>query len=83
MLDLLKIAVTSVSAFSVLDFAYTPSFSLPRSTSLYINDSPKEVIDQVWQIVYRDYLDSSGDYNSKEWIELRKKLLRAKYIDSS
>ena len=81
--NLFKIGIASVSAFLVLDFAYTPSFSLPRSTSLYINDSPKEVIDQVWQIVYRDYLDSSGDYNSKEWIELRKKLLRGKYIDSS
>ena len=81
--NLFKIGIASVSAFLVLDFAYTPSFSLPRSTSLYINDSPKEVIDQVWQIVYRDYLDSSGDYDSNNWIQLRKKLLSTKYDNSS
>ena len=27
-----------------------------------ITNSPKEIIDQVWQMVYRDYLDSNGKY---------------------
>jgi len=31
----------------------------PSLASL-ISDSPKEVIDQTWQIVFRDYLDTSG-----------------------
>jgi len=43
----------------------TPGMGLPSSNSTAIIDSPKEVIDQVWQIVYRDYLDSTGKYNSK------------------
>jgi carboxyl-terminal processing protease len=40
-----------------------PGFTLPSASGGSISDSPKEVIDQVWQIVYRDYLDSSGDYD--------------------
>ena len=30
----------------------SPSLGLPSSSSSAISDSPKEVIDQVWQIVY-------------------------------
>ena len=41
-----------------------PRLGLPGASSAAISDSPKEVIDQVWQIVYRDYLDSSGAYLS-------------------
>jgi C-terminal processing protease CtpA/Prc len=39
--------------------------TLPSAIGGSISDSPKEVIDQVWQIVYRDYLDSSGDYDEE------------------
>jgi carboxyl-terminal processing protease len=80
---LIKVFLSGVSAISVLGFTPYLSSALPRSTSLLINESPKEVLDQVWQIVYRDYLDSSGDYDSKEWIALRKKLLGTRYVDSS
>ena len=37
----------------------SPGLSLPSASGGSIHDSPKEVIDQVWQIVYRDYLDST------------------------
>jgi len=60
---LIKVFLSGVSAISVLGFTPYLSIALPRSTSLLINESPKEVLDQVWQIVYRDYLDSSGDYD--------------------
>ncbi len=79
----LKITLSGISAISIFGLTPLPSLSLPKSTSSLINQSPKEVIDQVWQIVYRDYLDSSGSYNSEEWLELRKKLLGSKYIDIS
>ncbi len=57
----------------------TPGMGLPSSNSTAIIDSPKEVIDQVWQIVYRDYLDSTGKYNSENWQLLRKDLLTKSY----
>ncbi len=57
----------------------SPGLGLPSSTSSAITDSPKEVIDQVWQIVYRDYLDSTGEYNPERWQNLRRNLLSKPY----
>ena len=45
----------------------------------FIVDSPKEVMDQAWQIVFRDYLDTNGEYNPKRWRELRREVLVKKY----
>ena len=59
-----------------------PGLSLPSATGGSITDSPKEVIDQVWQIVYRDYMDSSGAYTESRWRQLRGELLRKSYADS-
>ena len=61
----------------------TPGFTLPSATGGSITDSPKEVIDQVWQIVYRDYLDSSGAYNEGRWRQLRRDLLSKSYGGSA
>jgi carboxyl-terminal processing protease len=41
------------------------------------------VIDQVWQIVYRDYLDSSGDYDESSWRQLRRDLLKKSFAGSA
>ena len=56
-----------------------PSLSLPSASGGSITDSPKEVIDQVWQIVYRDFLDSSGSYSPDRWKQLRRQLLAQSY----
>ena len=69
----------SACAFALFPF---PSSSFPSPISSRISTSPKEVIDQVWQIIYRDYLDSSGKYNQDEWLSLRKILLSNQYIDN-
>ncbi|WP_320674598.1 S41 family peptidase [Prochlorococcus sp. MIT 1341] len=58
-----------------------PFFQFPNSNSVNIKDSPKELIDQVWQIIYRDFLDASGNYNSVKWIDIRKEILSRKYVD--
>ena len=51
--------------------------------SSILRNSNKEVIDHVWQIIYRDFLDSDGNFNRSNWIKLRKKLLSQKYPNSS
>jgi len=56
-----------------------PGLSLPNAISVSITDSPKEVIDQVWQIVYRDFLDSSGSYSPDRWTSMRRDLLARSY----
>ena len=55
-----------------------PPLLAPSAASL-INDSPKEVIDQTWQIVFRDYLDINGKYTPEKWRNLRKQLLSKSY----
>ena len=44
-----------------------------------ISDSPKEVMDQAWQIVFRDYLDTTGKYDAEKWRQLRRNLLGKTY----
>ncbi|QVL53985.1 MAG: PDZ domain-containing protein [Cyanobium sp. M30B3] len=47
-----------------------------------IMDSPKEVIDQTWQIVFRDYLDVNGKYTPERWRGLRSDVLAKSYPSS-
>lgn len=54
--------------------AVSPSGLTPR-----ISDSPKEVIDQTWQIVYRDFLDTNGKFASEQWRDLRRDVLARSY----
>ncbi len=82
-LNLLRVLTSGISSISVLGFASSSCYALPINTSSLVSESPKEVIDQVWQIVYRDYLDSSGTYEPNEWLNLRSKLLGVKYADTT
>lgn len=45
----------------------------------FFQDSPKEVIDEVWQIVDRDYADSNGTFDPQKWRQLRKQYLDKTY----
>jgi carboxyl-terminal processing protease len=49
------------------------------SPATLISDSPKEVMDQAWQIVFRDYLDINGKYTADRWRQLRRDLLARSY----
>ncbi len=75
------LASIGLSALGSLTFLSSPTISAPRSTTSLITESPNEVIDQVWQIIYRYYMDSSGKYNPNEWFKLRKDLLANTYLD--
>jgi len=48
-----------------------------------LDKSYKEVIDHVWQIVYRDFLDSTGKFQKSDWIKLRKEFLSKTYSNSN
>ena len=52
---------------------------LGSSAASLISDSPKEVIDQTWQIVFRDYLDINGKYTPDKWRALRRQVLAKTY----
>ncbi|MBE9041163.1 S41 family peptidase [Oscillatoriales cyanobacterium LEGE 11467] len=60
----------------------TTSFSLlfpvgSRAVNAALQNSPKTVLDEVWQIVNRDYVDDS--FNQVNWSEVRKELLSRDY----
>ena len=63
-------------------FISSPCFSFQANSSTLVTDNPKEIIDQVWQIIYRDFLDYSGKYNVDNWIKLRKEILTTKYLEN-
>ena len=44
-----------------------------------VSDSPKEVMDQAWQIVFRDYLDINGKFTSDRWRKTRHDVLAKSY----
>ena len=44
-----------------------------------LRNSKKEVIDHVWQIIYRDFLDSEGAFVRSDWVDLRKEYLSRDY----
>ena len=70
---------------SIILFATTFSgiFFNNFAEATVLNNSHKEVIDHVWQIVYRDFLDSSGKFQKSNWIELRKEFLSKTYSDKN
>jgi carboxyl-terminal processing protease len=49
---------------------------LPKGVAFFKN-SPKEAIDEVWQIVDRQYVD--GTFNQKDWRAIRKQYLSKNY----
>lgn len=54
-----------------------------HSKATILENNYKEVIDHVWQIVYRDFLDSSGKFERSNWINLRKEFLAKKYSNNN
>lgn len=51
-----------------------------RSVLAALQDSPKAIVDEVWQIVNRDYVD--GTFNQVDWIATRTKLLSENYTSA-
>ncbi len=43
------------------------------SPSVALEDSPRALVDEVWQIVYREYVDR--DFNQNDWMEVRQEYL--------
>ncbi len=63
--------------------SFSGLFLINFAEATVLNNSYKEVIDHVWQIVYRDFLDSSGKFQKSNWINLRKEVLSKTYSDSN
>jgi carboxyl-terminal processing protease len=63
------IAITTVAVIGA-------GIHLSHSQSLYSNSS-KEIVDEVWQVIYREYVD--GTFNGKDWRAVRQEYLERNY----
>lgn len=64
-------AIATTATVSVFGPAWT------RSVRAALQDSPKTVVDQVWQLVNREYVD--GKFNQQNWQAIRQSLLSKDY----
>lgn len=67
----LSVAIaTAILAPALVSTAVDPA-------SAAFNDSPKAVLDEAWQIVYREYVDTT--FNHTDWVAVRQDLLGQSY----
>ncbi|HYW19963.1 MAG TPA: S41 family peptidase [Nodularia sp. (in: cyanobacteria)] len=64
-------AIATTATVSVFGSAWT------RCVVAALQDSPKALVDQVWQLVNREYVD--GSFNQQDWIATRQSLLNQEY----
>lgn len=54
-----------------------PAFLSLSPAEAAFTDGPKAILDEAWQIVYREYVDDS--FNRTDWVEVRQELLGQNY----
>lgn len=64
-------AIATTTTLSLLSPAFSPSVHAS------LQDSPKAVLDEAWQIVYQEYVDPG--FNQVDWQAVRQELLSADY----
>ncbi|WP_413175052.1 carboxyl-terminal processing protease CtpB [Anabaena azotica] len=67
-------AIATTATISVFGQAWT------RSVHAALQDSPKALVDQVWQLVNREYVD--GKFNQQDWQATRQSLLSKDYTSN-
>jgi carboxyl-terminal processing protease len=66
-------AIATTATISV----FGPAWTRGVRAALSLQDSPKAVVDQVWQVVNREYVD--GKFNQQDWQATRQSLLSKDY----
>ncbi|WP_017651737.1 carboxyl-terminal processing protease CtpB [Fortiea contorta] len=66
-------AIATTATLSV----FGPAWTRGVRAALALQDSPKAVVDQVWQVVNREYVD--GKFNQQDWQATRQSLLSRDY----
>ncbi|MEM6399449.1 MAG: S41 family peptidase [Cyanobacteria bacterium P01_D01_bin.116] len=69
---LMALTITTILFPENIAVAQKPS----QKVSLF-KESPKEIVDEVWQIIYRQYID--GTFNGQDWQAVRKEYLIRSY----
>ncbi|HBQ97803.1 MAG TPA: peptidase S41, partial [Cyanobacteria bacterium UBA11691] len=68
---LLSGTLTTTASLGLLGTAWC------QSVSAALQDSPKSIVDETWQIVNREYVDPN--FNQVDWLNVRQDLLDRQY----
>jgi carboxyl-terminal processing protease len=71
--------VLSATALLVTSVAVTGAGLRFSQSQAFFRESPKELIDEVWQIINRQYVDAT--FNQVDWRAVRNEYLRKEYTD--
>ncbi|MGV0106616.1 hypothetical protein NSTCB13_05443 [Nostoc sp. DSM 114160] len=66
-------AIATTATISV----FGPAWTRGVRAALALQDSPKVIVDQVWQLVNHEYVD--GKFNQQDWQATRQSLLSKDY----
>lgn len=73
--------VFGAAAFILTSFVGATAFVLTSvavpKAGAFFQDNPKEIVDEVWQIINRTYVD--GTFNQKDWQAVRNEYLQKNY----
>ncbi len=71
--------VLGTTAVALSTVAVTGAGIHLSQTQAFFQDSPKEIVDEVWQIINYQYVDQS--FNNTDWLKIRKEYLEKSYTD--
>lgn len=69
--------ILGTTAFVLTSVAVTGAGVRLSQTQAFFRESPKELVDEVWQIVNRQYVDAT--FNQVDWREVRREYLERSY----
>ncbi|ELR98786.1 carboxyl-terminal processing protease CtpC [Gloeocapsa sp. PCC 73106] len=69
--------ILGATAFVLTSVAVTGAGIRLSQTQAFFRESPKELVDEVWQIVNRQYVDAT--FNQVDWREVRREYLERSY----
>lgn len=69
--------VLGATALALTTVAVTGAGLLPKSQAFISNNGPKELVDEVWQIINRQYVDAT--FNQVDWRAIRSDYLNRDY----
>lgn len=71
--------VLGATAFVLTTVAVTGAGLRLSQSQAFFQDNPKELVDEVWQIINRTYVD--GTFNQQDWRAVRTQYLKRNYTD--
>lgn len=71
--------ILGATAFLITSVAVTGAGLRFSQSQAFMRESPKELIDEVWQIINKRYVDAT--FNNVDWVEVRNEYLEKNYTN--